>query len=103
MNDRSLLGVKPLTGAMGAEIHGVDLARIDDRTFEAVHRALLDHGVIFFRNQDISSDNLMDFGRRFGELTVHPFAPRDENASVLIKFRNDETNPPFRTDVWHSD
>ena len=45
----------------------------------------------------------MDFGRRFGELTVHPFAPNNENVSVLIKFRNDETNPPFRTDVWHSD
>ena len=36
-------------------------------------------------------------------MTVHPFAPRDENVSALIKFRNDETNPPFRTDVWHSD
>ena len=45
----------------------------------------------------------MDFGRRFGELTVHPFAPSDKDVSVLIKFRNDETNPPFRTDVWHSD
>ncbi len=45
----------------------------------------------------------MDFGSRFGELTVHPFAPKDKDVSVLIKFRNDETNPPFRTDVWHSD
>ena len=45
----------------------------------------------------------MDFGRRFGELTVHPFSPHDEKAPVLIKFRNDETNAPFGTDVWHSD
>ncbi|HZN28158.1 MAG TPA: TauD/TfdA family dioxygenase, partial [Xanthobacteraceae bacterium] len=37
------------------------------------------------------------------ELTVHPFSPHDENAPVLIKFKNDETNPPFGTDVWHSD
>ncbi len=70
---------------------------------DAIEDALAENELIIFRNQDISSDNLMDFGRRFGELTVHPFAPRDENVSVLIKFRNDETNPPFRTDVWHSD
>ena len=44
-----------------------------------------------------------DFGRRFGELTVHPFSPHDEKAPILIKFRNDETNAPFGTDVWHSD
>jgi taurine dioxygenase len=70
---------------------------------DAIEEALVDNELIIFRNQDISSQNLMDFGRRFGELTVHPFAPNDENVSVLIKFRNDETNPPFRTDVWHSD
>jgi len=34
---------------------------------------------------------------------VHPFSPHDPNTPVLIKFRNDETNPPFGTDVWHSD
>ena len=45
MNDRSL-AIRPLTGAMGAEIHGVDLSReMDDRIFGAMHQALLDHGV----------------------------------------------------------
>jgi alpha-ketoglutarate-dependent taurine dioxygenase len=89
---------------LGAEITGVDLRRpISDEVRGAIEDALIENGLIIFRNQEISSDNLMDFGRRFGELTVHPFAPRDANASVLIKFRNDETNPPFRTDVWHSD
>ena len=89
---------------LGAEITGVDLREpITDEARDAIEGALAENELIIFRNQDISSENLMDFGRRFGELTVHPFAPRDANASVLIKFRNDETNPPFRTDVWHSD
>jgi alpha-ketoglutarate-dependent taurine dioxygenase len=70
---------------------------------DAIEDALVENELIIFRNQDISSEDLIAFGRRFGELTVHPFAPSDENVSVLIKFRNDETNPPFRTDVWHSD
>jgi taurine dioxygenase len=89
---------------LGAEITGVDLRRsISAEMRDAIETALVENELIIFRDQDISSENLIDFGSQFGELTVHPFAPRDENVSVLIKFRNDETNPPFRTDVWHSD
>src|SRR5262245_1901799 len=89
---------------LGAEIGGVDLRKpLSDASFEAIRDALVDNELIIFRNQEITSENLIDFGRRFGELTVHPFAPHDEKAPVLIKFRNDENNPPFATDVWHSD
>ena len=89
---------------LGAEISGVDLRRpLPDDAFGAIEEALVEHELIIFRGQDITSDNLMEFGRRFGDLTVHPFSPNDEKAPQLIKFRNDETNPPFGTDVWHSD
>ena len=89
---------------LGAEIEGVDLRRrLTDEAFNVILDALVANELLTFRDQDISSDNLIDFGRRFGELTVHPFSPHDPEAPVLIKFRNDETNPPFGTDVWHSD
>ena len=89
----------------GAEITGVDLRRpLSDPQFKAVEAALVENEMIIFRDQDITSEQLMEFGRRFGELTVHPFAPNEgKNAPELIKFRNDETTPPFGTDVWHSD
>jgi taurine dioxygenase len=89
---------------LGAEIGGVDLRLpLSDQAFAAIQDALVENELIIFRDQQITSDNLIDFGRRFGELTVHPFSPHDEKAPVLIKFRNDETNAPFGTDVWHSD
>ena len=89
---------------LGAEISGVDLRRpLSDQVFQAIGDALVENELIIFRNQEITSDNLMDFGQRFGELTVHPFSPNEEAAPQLIKFKNDETNPPFGTDVWHSD
>jgi taurine dioxygenase len=101
---RGGLTVTRVGAYLGAEISGVDLRQpISDAVRDAIEDALVENELIIFRNQDISSENLIDFGRRFGELTVHPFAPHDENVSALIKFRNDETNPPFRTDVWHSD
>ena len=89
---------------LGAEIGGVDLRRpLSNKQFTALDDALVEHELLIFRNQDITSENLTDFGRRFGQLTVHPFAPNEEKAPELIKFRNDEKTPPFGTDVWHSD
>jgi taurine dioxygenase len=89
---------------LGAEVSGVDLRQpLSDQAFAAIQDALVENELIIFRDQQITSDNLIDFGRRFGELTVHPFSPHDEKAPILIKFRNDETNAPFGTDVWHSD
>jgi taurine dioxygenase len=89
---------------LGAEITGIDLRQpISDEQRDAIENALAENELLIFRNQDINSQNLIDLGSRFGELTVHPFAPTDKDVSVLIKFCNDETNPPFRTDVWHSD
>ena len=89
---------------LGAEISGVDLRQpLQEKVFRAIEDALVEDELIIFRDQEITSNDLMDFGRRFGELTVHPFSPNEETAPQLIKFRNDETNAPFGTDVWHSD
>jgi taurine dioxygenase len=89
---------------LGAEISGVDLRQpLADEAFRAIEAALVENELIIFRNQDITSEQLITFGRRFGELTVHPFAPSEADAPQLIKFKNDETTPPFGTDVWHSD
>ena len=89
---------------LGAEISGVDLTKpLNDAEFAVIQEALVEHELIIFRDQDISSDELMRFGRRFGELTVHPFAPSDGETLELIKFQNDENHAPFGTDVWHSD
>lgn len=89
---------------LGAEVTGVDLRKpLSDAQHAAVEAALVENELIIFRDQDITSDQLLAFGRRFGELTVHPFAPHEKEQPVLIKFRNDETTPPFGTDVWHSD
>ena len=90
--------------SLGAEISGVDLTQpLSDGEFSAIEDALVENELIIFRDQEISSDDLMRFGRRFGELTVHPFAPSDGETLELIKFRNDADHAPFGTDVWHSD
>jgi taurine dioxygenase len=56
----------PLRAALGAEIRGVDLARLDDRTFEAIHRAWLDNVLVVFRGQSLAPEDLVNLVRRFG-------------------------------------
>ena len=59
-------------GALGAEVIGVDLRDVDDHTFEAIHKAWLDHLVLLFRGQNLSDDQLIAFSRRLGELDLAP-------------------------------
>lgn len=97
------LHVHPLTAAIGAEIADVDLAQVDDATVEAIHKALLDHKVLFFRNQHLSVEEHIAFGRHFGELEVHPFAngvPHEHPELVVIESTAER---PYAAENWHSD
>jgi taurine dioxygenase len=62
----------PTGNALGAEVIGVDLREVDDRTFSAIHNAWLDHLVLLFRGQNLSDDQLIAFSRRLGELDLAP-------------------------------
>jgi len=66
------LTVRPVTEAVGAEISGVDLRKLDDREFAAIERAWHTHSMILLRGQTLSDDDLLAFSRRFGELDPPP-------------------------------
>ena len=68
------LRIEPLSGALGAEVRGVDLAApLEESRLAAIRRALLDHLVIFFPDQRLSPDQQRDFAARFGEVDEEPF------------------------------
>jgi taurine dioxygenase len=67
------IGVFPLSGALGAEIRGVDLSEpLSAVTLAAIHHAWLEHCVVLFRNQHLSDGDLVRFSRRFGDLDLGP-------------------------------
>jgi taurine dioxygenase len=80
--------VTPLSSALGAQIHGIDAAAIDDAGFERVRAAWLEHLVLLFRNQRLDDRALVDFTSRFGELEEAPlFGGRryvEEHPEVMI-------------------
>jgi len=95
--------IRPLTGAIGAEIRGVDLREpLDGPQLDTVRRALLDHLVIFVRDQDISLDDQVRFSRYFGEVIPGKGTRvTDEVAGVNVL---DQVAPKGQgADDWHSD
>jgi taurine dioxygenase len=97
--------VEKLTPHVGAEIGGVDLTRpLSDQQFEDVHAALMDNLVVFFRDQELTVEQHVALGRRFGELTVHP-ASRDsaEGHPEVMVIKADESSRFVAGEHWHSD
>ena len=67
--------VRPYSSAVGAEILNVDLStELDNKTCSTIQQAFLDHGVVFFRDHNLTLDQHMAFSRRFGELESYPYA-----------------------------
>ncbi len=68
----SSMQVSPFPAALGAEVLGIDLARIDDATFAAIIQAWNRHLVLVFRDQTLSDEAFLEFSRRLGNLDLAP-------------------------------
>ncbi|WP_375430633.1 TauD/TfdA dioxygenase family protein [uncultured Friedmanniella sp.] len=96
--------LEPLGPSFGAEVHGLDLAAIDDGQVAALRQALVAHKVLFFPGQDLTDDEQVEFGRRLGQLTAaHPVAAPLDAAHPEV-YSIDSADPDFSfSDVWHTD
>ena len=98
------ISIDKLTPIIGAEIAGVDLARpLGNRTIDEIHRALAENSVIFFRDQHLSQDQHLAFGRLFGDLHIHPAAPAEPGHPELMVIHADKDSPRANGDGWHTD
>lgn len=98
------ISVSPVTGALGAEVAGVHLARVDDATVTEIHAAFLEYQVLFFRDQEITRNQHLAFARHFGTLNIHPFEQplKDEGYPEVVLFQSGEKHP-YVAQAWHSD
>ena len=97
------LRVQPIAGALGAEVHGVDLARLDDDDVAAIRGAWLEHQVVFFRDQDLDAEAFLAFARRIGPLARYPFVPGlDGHPEIIAVVKRPEERHNFGG-IWHSD
>jgi taurine dioxygenase len=98
--------VSPVTGAIGAEIEGVDLSKpLDDIAFGQIRAALIEHLVLFFRDQEFSLEQQIAFTQRFGPSAPTPFIQTmSDHPEVIevIKEPDEKSNFVFGGG-WHSD
>ncbi|MCK6450261.1 MAG: TauD/TfdA family dioxygenase [Alphaproteobacteria bacterium] len=98
------IDIRPIAGALGAEIGGVDLAGpLDGAAVGRLRQALLDHLVIFFRGQALDPAGLVAFARRFGKPGHYPFVkglPDQPEVIEVTKLAHERVN---FGGIWHSD
>ena len=96
--------VRPLAGALGAEVFGVDMAAdLDDEVVREVRQAFLDHLVIFLRAQSVTPQEQVAFARRFGDPMEYPNLPglpEEPLITPVVKLEHEHNN---FGGVWHSD
>jgi taurine dioxygenase len=98
------LSIRRTSGALGAEISGVDLAApLADDTIAAIRRALVEHQVIFFRDQDLTPAQQVAFGARFGPLNVHPYVAGMAGYPQVMEVIKEPDETLNFGGGWHSD
>ena len=96
--------VTPLSGALGAEIAGIDLSvELSNSDAAEVHEAFLAHRVLFFRDQRLSPRKFVRFARLFGEPDIYPFIKGLPDTPEVIEIIKTETDTRNFGGSWHSD
>lgn len=96
--------MKPMAGAIGAEIHGVDLTgSLADADIQAIRKVWLEHGVVFFRGQALEPGVFQAFAERFGDVVEYPFVkgiPEHPMIIPVLKLPHEKHN---FGGIWHTD
>jgi taurine dioxygenase len=100
------VSIRPLNPVLGAEVSGIDLRDdLSQVTIDFIQQTLDEYQVVFFRDQEITAEQQLAFGRRFGELHVHPVVrgkPRSQWTEIM-PVHADATTARIAGDKWHTD
>ena len=95
--------VKLLSGALGAEIQGIDLTDTSDKNFDKINNLLLEHKVIFFRDQPLTTDQHIALAEKFGPLETHAYVKGIKDYPEIVRIIKAEDEKNQWGENWHSD
>jgi taurine dioxygenase len=103
MSDYRHIDVRPIAGALGAEVHGVDLKSAKTAVWSEICAAFLDRLVLFFPKQDLSAPEIAAAGAHFGELGYYPFVEGLKEEPYVIPLVKEASERKNFGEGWHSD
>jgi len=96
--------IRPISGALGAEIFGVDFAAsVDDETFDCIRTTFHQHGVIVIRDQDLTPEQHVAAARRFGDINVNRFFTPVDGHPEVAEVRKEPHQKKNIGNKWHTD
>jgi taurine dioxygenase len=95
--------IRRIAGALGAELLGVSLDKLDGGQVQAIRTAWLEHLVVFFRDQPLSPEQFMAFAKRIGKPIEYPFVKGIAGFPEIIEVKKLEHEKVNFGGVWHSD
>ena len=95
--------VKLLSGALGAEVEGINLKKVNIDNFKTVNDLLLEHKVIFFRNQNIAPEEQIELAKLFGPVEEHAYVKGLEGYPQITRLIKDAEEKNQWGEGWHSD
>ena len=100
----SNLLINPTSGSMGVEIHNVDLSKeLSDSLFSEIRETFIEHGLIFFRDQELTPDDHLRFAKRWGEININRFFAKVEGYDQIAEVRKDPDQKINIGGAWHTD
>lgn len=98
-----MLQIEPASEAVGAHISGVDLCNLSDADFKAVQQAFFEHGVLFFRDQEMTPDEHIAFAKRWAEIEVNRFfTPVSTHPQIALVLKEPDQTKNIGGG-WHTD
>ena len=97
------MNVKLLSGALGAEISGIDLTDTSNQNFNKINDLLLEHKVIFFRDQPITKDQQIALAGKFGPLETHAYVKGLKDYPEIVRIIKGKEEKNQWGENWHTD
>ena len=97
------MNLKLLSGALGAEVQGLNLKDSSKENFKIINSLLLEHKVIFFRDQDITCEEQISLAKKFGPLEKHVYVKGLKNYPEIIRIIKGAEEKHQWGETWHTD
>ena len=95
--------VKLLSGALGAEISGIDLKDSSKENYQVINNLLLEHKVIFFRNQNITEEEHISLAQNWGPLETHAYVKGLDKYPKIVRIIKTKDEKNQWGENWHTD